>query len=61
MALLNEEDTIIHAGYESPCLNCGEMSSFLDLDFDAHFCSEECQKAKTDEFYDKIKGDDYKP
>ena len=43
---------IIRVNGNSPCWNCGQPTSFADIDFGAPICSEECSKAKNDEFWE---------
>lgn len=33
-----------------PCWHCGAMTTWADIDFGAWLCSEECLKAKWEEF-----------
>lgn len=33
------------------CCHCGRLTKFVDVDFEAHICSEECEEAMTDEFF----------
>ncbi len=36
---------------QSPCWHCGELTEFIDIDFNgAPLCSTECQDAKIEEF-----------
>lgn len=35
-------------GNPEPCLMCDEMTKFIDIDSESHFCSNECRKS----FYD---------
>ena len=32
-------------------LSLGMLTKFIDIDFDTHICSEECEEAITDEFF----------
>jgi len=32
------------------CWHCGEGCNWVDIDFEAHLCSEECQQAKWKEY-----------
>ncbi len=41
-----------------PCWHCGELNMFVEMDFEAPLCSEECSEAKVDECHRaSIKGD----
>ncbi len=33
------------------CACCGEMTNFIDIDFEANICSEECEEAFINEFF----------
>ena len=51
------EDEIVYKGStlfksdeESPCWQCGEMTLWIDLSFEAPLCSEECEDLKWEEF-----------
>lgn len=33
-----------------PCWYCGTVTHFVELNFETHLCSEECNNAKWDEF-----------
>ena len=51
------EDEIVYKGAslfksdrEFPCWQCGEMTLWIDLSFEAHLCSEECEDEKWEEF-----------
>ncbi len=44
--------SIIMVSGSSPCWNCGQPTSFADIDFGAPICSEECSKAKNKEFFE---------
>lgn len=46
------EHSIIKAGGSYPCWHCGQPTSFADIDFGAPICSEECSRAKNDEFWE---------
>lgn len=41
---------IIRGRVAEPCWHCKEPTEFVDIDFQAHLCSDECQKAKWDEY-----------
>ena len=43
------EPSIVKFRYLEPCLHCGDITEFWQLDFDAPFCSHECIKAKIKE------------
>lgn len=33
------------------CCHCGKLTKFVDVDFEVHVCSEECEEAMIDEFF----------
>jgi len=33
------------------CAQCGALTKFIDVDFETHICSEECEEAFTEEFF----------
>jgi hypothetical protein len=37
------------------CWHCGDLTYWIDINFEAHLCSEECEDAKWDEFYEDTK------
>lgn len=37
-----EKDCIIKGDIESPCTVCSELTPFVDICYEAHFCSDEC-------------------
>ena len=45
------EESVVLFNIEGPCWNCGEMTPWMDICFEAHICSEECNKIKTREFF----------
>lgn len=61
-AQINEEveKCIVKVEIEMPCLHCGEPSSFVDLDFESSFCSEECNSDKWKEYEDANEADEDK-
>ena len=57
-----EDDEIIYKGstlfkckIAEPCWHCGEETFWIDLSFEAHLCSEECEDAKWEEFQEVSK------
>ena len=40
---------IIKINNAKPCLNCGTLARWIDIDFQAYLCSEECQQEKLNE------------
>ena len=43
--------TIMCGKKADSCAHCGMLTKFIDIDFDTHICSEECEEAITDEFF----------
>lgn len=37
-------------GELKPCCNCGELTDWIDMSFEANLCSEECEYQKWREF-----------
>jgi len=59
-AQVNEEveHGIVKGVEETPCIHCGEPSQFVDLDFEGNFCSEECNRAKWQEYEEANEADE---
>ena len=56
--IVDEAPNGIIRGYEKkPCWNCGELTEYIDIDFEAHLCSEECQRQKNLEYIDAFLND----
>lgn len=45
-----ESFTLLLAGTEKPCANCGEMTKYIDYCAETFFCSPSCQNS----FYEKV-------
>ena len=45
-------DDYIYAPEAKPCWNCGDLTHWVSLSFEAHLCSEECADAKWEEYTD---------
>ena len=43
------EPNIVRFRHMEPCIQCGDLTEFYQLDFDEPFCSHECIKAKIKE------------
>lgn len=43
---------IIRAHEKQPCWNCGELTEYVDINYEAPLCSEECQNQKDLEYID---------
>ena len=41
-AITDERDGIIRGFSSSPCYICGKPSQYIELNYEATFCSEEC-------------------
>ena len=42
---------IMYTNHTDSCAHCGMPTNFIDIDFKAYVCSEECESAITDEFF----------
>lgn len=45
------ETTIMCAKKADSCYRCGALTKFVDIDFEAFICSEECDEELTGEFF----------
>jgi len=45
-----EGSFLFRAESSYPCWHCGEETHWIDGNFEAHLCSEECERAKWDEY-----------
>ena len=45
-----EGSCLFKYGEEKPCWNCEEPTNWIDLNFGAYLCSEECERQKWSEF-----------
>lgn len=45
-----EGSSLFRYGLPEPCWNCGELTSWIDENFAAHLCSEECERQKWAEY-----------
>ena len=49
--IVDEAPNGIIRGYDKqPCWNCGALTEYIDINFEAPICSEECQAQKDDEY-----------
>ena len=48
---------IIRVHEKQPCWNCGELTEYIDINFEAYLCSEECQAQKDSEYIDAFLND----
>jgi hypothetical protein len=39
-------------GTGSPCWHCRELTTWVDINFEAYLCSEECERAKWSEYWE---------
>lgn len=44
------EDSIVKVATENKCWNCSELTNFVEINFMAYLCSDECNAAKWNEF-----------
>ena len=49
------EDTIMCGCKLDSCYVCGMLTNFIDIDFEAHICSEECEEKLVNEFFRYVK------
>jgi hypothetical protein len=47
-----EGSSLVKVDDTQPCWNCKEPTSWIDINFEAYLCSEECERAKWKEYYD---------
>jgi len=45
------DDTIMCGGKPDNCYACGSLTCFIDIDFETHICSEECEEKLVNEFF----------
>lgn len=43
-------DDVLLVGTPGPCAVCGKETRFIDICWEAHICSDECEKELCDEF-----------
>ena len=43
--------TIMYHKNPGTCANCGMLTNFIDVDFECHVCSEECEEVLINEFF----------
>ena len=56
--IVDEAPNGIIRGYnKQPCWNCGELTEYIDIDFEAPICSEECQSQKDSEYINTFLND----
>jgi len=48
-------DAELIRGKPGPCWHCGEETEWIDIDFEAHLCSDECLSAKIDEYLEAMR------
>lgn len=46
----DERDLIIKGTSDKPCFNCGTPTPYIEISFEAHMCSEECNDQKWREY-----------
>lgn len=56
MKPVEEARNIIYGHKERPCIICGRMTRYIEINYEAHFCSEECLK-EMDKTYLSYLGD----
>ena len=53
------DQTIMKSTIKDNCYNCGELTNFIDIDFECHVCSEECEDEILDQFFRHVMVKDY--
>lgn len=48
------DDDMLIVGTSGPCAVCGRETQFIDICWEAHICSEECEKELCDEFMQSL-------
>lgn len=48
--------TIMYSNKADNCYVCGNLTNFIDVDFEAHICSEECEDKLIGEFFHRALG-----
>ena len=48
-------DDVLLVGSPGPCAVCGKQTRFIDICWEAHICSDECNNALCDEFMQGLK------
>jgi hypothetical protein len=46
-----EGSSLFKYGEKHPCWNCGELTNWIDILFEANLCSEECERVKWSEYF----------
>ena len=41
---------IIRVHEKQPCWNCGALTDYVDINYEAYLCSDECQQQKDSEY-----------
>lgn len=49
-------DDVLLVGSLGPCAVCGRQTRFIDICWEAHICSDECNNILYDEFTQDLKG-----
>lgn len=52
---LEVRDNILRGRVAKPCWHCGELTEFIEINYEAPLCSEECDWAKTEEINERCK------
>ena len=45
---------IMRGTIKQPCCICGKLTEYIDICYEAYFCSTECQNKMDDDFYDSL-------
>jgi len=59
MAIEFEGSELIKYGEAGICWHCGDETEWIDISFEAHLCSEECERAKWKEYAETFNGEQF--
>jgi len=57
--ILFEGSALFKYGDPLPCWHCGDETEWIDISFEAHLCSEECERAKWREYAETFNGEQF--
>ena len=52
---LDTNGDMVKSNKQKPCWHCGELTSWVEINFMAYLCSEECYNAKWQEYIEATK------
>jgi hypothetical protein len=50
-----DDDGVMKIIESGECWNCGTVTAYVDLDFEARLCSEECRDVKWAEYFEALR------